>query len=171
MSAVVRPIRPGDVLYYLAHAEAADLNRETDAALEYVLDLRDGADLLLVAVDGKEIVGFVALTRGPAPRHDHKASLRLHVRADRRANGVGAKLLTRALVWSDRSGVTRVEAQPYVTVLDRGADGPNSCRIADRRTINFFREHGFRLEGVARRATKLVDGSFTDAALMARVIE
>lgn len=176
MSVIVRGYRFGsddwEQLDELIEAEAGDLNRDEWDALELSRKLQELADPnslgrrtsnLLLAYDGDRLAGFVALRRHYGDRHDHIADLRLHVRREYRSNGVGAKLLRRALWWADRNNITRVVATPY---LD-----PNRPPLAwVSKPVDFFEQHGFDLEGVQYKAARLLDGTYTDVALMARVI-
>jgi GNAT superfamily N-acetyltransferase len=173
--AVVRGYRFGvddwEGLDQFMQDEAADMNLDEWDALELRSRLEDSVEpnslgertnLLLLALDGERVLGIAAIRRGASDRNQHVGMLRLHVRAENRSNGVGAKLLQRALWWADRNGITRTVALPYV----RSAPVVHPRR---RSVCRLLRAKGFALEGVQRNAARLLDGSFTDVAVMARV--
>jgi RimJ/RimL family protein N-acetyltransferase len=157
---VVRPIRPADEmsLAYLLIGEREDMNRTEVGALDLLDELSDHTDLTLVALDGDRLAGFVALRRGRKHSDQHVAQLRIHVARRHRSNGVGEKLLRRATFWADRKGIERIVATPYISDLD---DEPAK--------LGFFKKHGFKIEGEARKFARLLDCTYIDAALMARL--
>jgi GNAT superfamily N-acetyltransferase len=145
--------------------EAASMNR--GGTMQDFAELLAGvlqANVTFVAEDGKKFVGFASLKRGSGPA-EHAGTVRVHVTEKQRAGGVGSQLLTALLEWADEKGLERVVATPYVK--DWSIEG-TSCTLAQRK-VAFFEKHGFTVEGRATRFARLLDGSFTDAALMARV--
>lgn len=172
VSAIVRPYRLDDYDwegvqdFLLDEADALNRDRaEIDADL--LLNQLERADIFLIAKDEGRIVGIASIRRGATVRDHHVGMLRLHVREANRSNGVGAKLLRRVLWWADRNGITRVVAMPYI---DSGPLGRVMHELKHG-NIAFFERHGFKLEGVQRKAARLLDGTYTDVALMARVIQ
>jgi L-phenylalanine/L-methionine N-acetyltransferase len=151
-----------------SHVEVEWLRRDVTSAgnlplflMEYNL-LRIHNDLMTAATfgayEGSAVVGFSTLARGSAPAR-HAATLRLHVDHRRRGVGIGTRLLTAALEHADETtDIRRVVSTPYLP-----ADASGFRKVA------FFNRHGFTLEGIARKFARLEDGTFVDAALMARV--
>jgi L-amino acid N-acyltransferase YncA len=156
---------------------AFDPDADTDALINFVTDEREGLnrgvlDVLslartlmdavttrtFVAVDGERVVGFVALHHNTSPTNLHVAQLRIHISGEHRGGGLGTRLMTRALAYSDTHYVDRIVATPYIPEPE------------DHGKIEFFRRFGFNVEGFGHKAARLLDGSFTDVALMARVI-
>jgi GNAT superfamily N-acetyltransferase len=119
--------------------------------------LSPAPNLSLIAKDGDCIVGFAHFQCGTFAA-SHAATIRIHVTDTYRYTGVGSKLLRRTLLWADRNGVERIAATPYV--IPEFEPSPKT---------DFFRKHGFVLEGYAKKFARRADGSFADAALMARV--
>lgn len=168
---VVRPLSTPPVgwelgsLERLLADEAVDLNRSYDDAMELSIELQLDTDLTLVAVDGRRVVGFVALRTSDRPSSSHVAQLRIHVARDYRSNGVGHKLLRRALLWADRNGgIERIVATPYLAAQQFWPIIPEAAS-----KVAFFRRHGFHWEGLQRRGARLLDGTYTDVGLLARV--
>jgi hypothetical protein len=72
---------------------------------------------------------------------------------------MGAFFIQAGLEHADETtDIRRVVAAPYLP-----ADASGFRKVA------FFNRHGFTLEGIARKFARLEDGTFVDAALMARV--
>jgi ribosomal protein S18 acetylase RimI-like enzyme len=112
-----------------------------------------GADNVLVAVDGEELVGY--LIRGPWVTLEsaaHVAEVRgLAVAPNRQGEGIGACLLEAAIEGCRRKGVRRL-------VLRVLSTNPGARRLYER--------HGFEVEG-ARREAFLLEGAYVDDLLMA----
>lgn len=163
MNLVVRPLRDtfNDLgsLTALLHAERDDLNRDERGVYDLFDELAFETDLTLVALEGIHVVGFVALKRGLSDARHHVADLRIHVARKYRGSGVGSKLLRRALFWADRNGIERTVATPYVPLGHEWRRDPK---------VRWFRSFGFFSEALMHKAAQLRDGSFIDAALLAR---
>jgi ribosomal protein S18 acetylase RimI-like enzyme len=114
---------------------------------------RFGADNVLVAVDGEELVGY--LIRGPwvtLRSAAHVAEVRgLAVAPDRQGEGIGARLLEAAIERCRRESVRRL-------VLRVLSTNPGARRLYER--------HGFEVEGTRREAF-LLEGTYVDDLLMA----
>lgn len=137
----------GFALYWFA----LDAGRDDVAAR-----VRDAA-VRVVAVAEADVVGYAVIERGAGPA-SHAGTLRVSVAEGLRSGGIGTLLLETALEAADKQGITRIVATPYLP-----ADASGFRKVA------FFNRHGFTLEGIARRFARLEDGTFVDAALMARV--
>ncbi len=107
----------------------------------------------LVADDAGRVIGAVGFDVLQHPRRRHVANLGMAVSSDRHRQGIGTRLLTRAIQVAERwHGVGRIELEVYV---DNGA------------AIALYERHGFVVEGTAR-GYALRDGDFVDVLLMAR---
>ncbi len=113
-----------------------------------------GEDYMAVAVDGKEIVGFLSAQRGGLRRVRHTAYIVMGVRAAYRGQGVGTALFGGLDGWARECGVTRLE----LTVMQ-----PNAA------AKRLYEKHGFEAEGV-RRKSMLVNGEYVDEYYMAKLL-
>jgi ribosomal protein S18 acetylase RimI-like enzyme len=108
---------------------------------------------VLVAADGKEVVGYLIL--GPWVTLEaaaHVAEVHgLAVAPARRGEGIGARLLAAAIERSRRASVRRL-------VLRVLSTNPGARRLYER--------HGFEVEGAHREAF-LLEGAYVDDLLMA----
>jgi L-amino acid N-acyltransferase YncA len=103
------------------------------------------------------LLGIAMVEQGSGPA-EHAGTVRVHVRIAARGRGVGTSLLEGILDKADIRGLERLVATPYLP-----DDASGAWKVA------LFNRHGFTLEGIARKFARLEDGTFVDAALMARV--
>lgn len=110
--------------------------------------------LVAVAEDGS-LVGELSMKALSSRRAlQHIALLGMSVRADWRGRGVGAALMTEALAWAPRAGITRIEL--YVYVRNTAA-------------IRLYERFGFEREG--RRRNYIREGDdYLDDFVMARLL-
>jgi GNAT superfamily N-acetyltransferase len=143
-----------DELYFLLSDGREELNRTHFEVVDLHDKLRDDAHTEVWLARGSDgrVDGFVALHLGRKASDRHTASLRIHLAADARGNGLGSKLMKVALKWADENGITRITATPYL-----------SSRVS------FFNQHGFDMEGIARNAARLQGGEYVDVIQLARV--
>jgi ribosomal protein S18 acetylase RimI-like enzyme len=134
---------------YLAVLQAPSLVRTR----RFVLDsLRDGA-IHVVALAGREVVGWCDLRPKPAVTQRHSAVLGMGVVAEYRGQGVGARMLAMTLERGEARGIRRAE------LVVRTDNGP---------AIALYRRFGFEIEGTCRQYLH-IDGVDHDALLMARL--
>jgi len=119
-----------------------------------VLDA-DKRDLpFYVAVDEGEVVGWVSIAFPTIESLDHSGTLNMGVLPEYRRRGIGDRLLESAVSHAFRDGNRwRVQLEVF---------GDNAAAMA------LYEKHGFRVEGVARKAVCL-DGTFHDVVHMARL--
>jgi RimJ/RimL family protein N-acetyltransferase len=110
---------------------------------------------LFVALDGERIVGNLAVSAHQHPGTAHGAALGMSVLAPWRGQGIGSRLLDRAIAWAKERRLRRLE-------LEVRSNNPGARRLYERK--------GFEVEGV-RRSAHEVDGAFVDAIFMARMLE
>lgn len=158
----IRPAQPEDASKFRALVErnAADMNipaRDADKrATEFLRSLDTPGHVFYVAYLRNLLVGFVIATRGSSHGRSDTYSLRVVVDKGFRGTGYGGQLVDAVLEHLDWMGVHRVEATPYV-------DGHDLAR--------FWEIRGFALEGIKRFGARLLDGTHTHVAMLARVRE
>jgi len=132
---------------YLVSAE------EASAQLEKIANSGSGRRLL--AIDQGDLVGFLGVSGSAIPRIRHSAQLVIGVLRSHWHRGVGRALLTEAIRWAPRAGLSRLELFVMKT---------------NSRAISLYESMGFRVEGHRRRAY-IIDGAPVDDQLMAYVFD
>lgn len=123
------------------------------AAMERRLRFSDPqASLDLVAVSGKELVGWLELNRHVPERLHHVAVLTLAVASSVRRMGIGRRLMQRAYVWCADVGVRKIS-------LD--------VRAGNAAAIALYRSEAFELEGRERSQVR-VPGGYEDNLIMGK---
>lgn len=116
---------------------------------------RAANSLFLVAESNGQIVGQLTLEGGRRRNVRHAAVLGITVARDWRGQGIGHRLLERAIHWARSEGhLTRIEL--HVFARNEGA-------------IHLYRALGFELEG-RRRAAVIRDGEPLDDLVMALLL-
>jgi ribosomal protein S18 acetylase RimI-like enzyme len=106
-----------------------------------------------VALCGPKVIGWCDIVRlYPYPGYEHNGRLGMGVLAPWRGQGVGRRLLDRALSAAFGAGFRRVELEVYAS------------NIA---AVSLYQSRGFGVEGV-KRAMRVLDGRVDDVVLMAR---
>lgn len=121
----------------------------------------EGNSAMFLAIHGGAVIGYVSLTGGSSPYSAHTVLLSINVHPDWRGRELGSALLRTALSWArSQSDVERIELE----ALTRNTDA-----------IRLYERNGFKLEGVTRRAYRLVDEgdgeTYVDAAHMAVLVD
>jgi RimJ/RimL family protein N-acetyltransferase len=164
---MIRPIEPRDARAILALFRTLDSEtkfmlfepdeRTTSEAeqRERISAILGGTkQLLLVADEHEQLVGFLGATRGAARRNLHSASFVMGVRASHAGRGIGSGLLDELEAWARRSAIHRLE----LTVV-----------AENERAQRLYRKHGFELEGRKRHALR-VDGTWVDELAMGKLL-
>lgn len=134
---------------YLATLQAPSLGRTRRVVLD---SLRHGA-IHVVALAGREVVGWCDLRPRPVATQAHCAVLGMGVVAECRGQGIGAGMLTATLGTAEARGIRRVE------LVVRTDNAP---------AIGLYRRFGFEIEGTCRRYL-CIDGVDHDVLMMARL--
>lgn len=113
----------------------------------------NGEDLLLVAVDKENIVGFLSAQRGKARKIKHIAYIVVGIREDFRGQGIGKKLFSELDLWARENKILRLE----LTVMC-----PNNI------AKNLYEKNGFEIEGIKRKSI-FMDGQYIDEYYMAKI--
>lgn len=112
--------------------------------------------LLLVAEKEDEFIGACRLF--PGQEHTlfrHVAELGIFVLKPYRNQGVGARLMMRALDWAERAGLEKITLCVFAT---------------NTPAIRLYRKFAFVVEGRQRRQLR-VNGKYVDLLLMARFLD
>jgi RimJ/RimL family protein N-acetyltransferase len=135
---------------YFVRPEAPSRSRLKQIALD-----ADKRDLpFYVALDDGEVVGWVSITFPTVETLSHSGTVVMGVLPDYRRQGIGSRLLERAVEHAfqdEKRG--RIQLEVF-------AD--NTAAMA------LYEKHGFRVEGVAKKAVFL-EGKFRDVVHMARL--
>lgn len=102
----------------------------------------EGKNLLLVAEDDKQIVGFLSAQRGGPNRIKHTAYIVVGIREDYRGQGIGSEFFKRLDQWARLKNITRLE----LTVMCTN-------HIAKK----LYEKNGFVIEGI-KKNSMLVNG-------------
>ncbi len=111
--------------------------------------------VLLVATDGRHLLGFLGATGGERIRTRHSALVFLGVRKKYWSRGIASALLQEAVSWASNAGLLRLELTVHTT---------------NERAVGLYQRFGFQIEGT-RRASLLVAGRAQDEYLMSRITE
>ncbi|QDT94525.1 GNAT family N-acetyltransferase [Gimesia algae] len=103
-----------------------------------------------VAVIEEQIVGWADLIPHVRESVSHVARLGMGVLAEHRGQGIGNRLLERAMAHAWEQGLKRLELEVF-------ADN----EVA----LNLYRKHGYQVEGVKRFA-RYIDGAYQDIVIM-----
>ncbi len=114
----------------------------------------EGKNLLLVAEDEEEIVGFISAQRGTLNRVKHTAYIVVGIRREFQGKGIGKEFFKRLDLWAKDKGITRLE----LTVMC-----PNTV------AKNLYEKNGFVVEGV-KKNSMIVDGEYVDEFYMAKLL-
>jgi putative acetyltransferase len=102
-----------------------------------------------------QVIGVIDCKRGTHQALCHSVALGISVSSEWRNQGVGSRLMTKAIEWAKNTGnVTRIELFVYAT------------NIA---AIHLYEKFGFEIEG-RRRCSVGHNGELTDDLIMARLL-
>lgn len=109
---------------------------------------------VLVALRGQDLVAVCWLRGGRLRRVAHEAALEIIVGADHRGQGVGRRLLRRAIAWAE--GQRELSRLALAVMAD------------NHRAVALYQAHGFVEEGRRHGVVREADGTVRDDLLMAR---
>ncbi|KJC58445.1 acetyltransferase [Bradyrhizobium sp. LTSPM299] len=131
---------------YLSFLEAAPV----EATRAFVRDNIDNGFPQVVALSENDVVGWCDVMRKARPVHAHVGVLGMGLLPDFRGQGLGSRLIGRALDAAKEFGFHCVEL---------------SVRADNSNTIALYRKTGFELEGRLRNGV-YVDDAYSDLMLM-----
>ncbi len=121
--------------------------------LRFVKNNLENGNPMMVALAGREVIGWCDVRREFFPSRAHRGTLGTGLLPQWRGRGVGRRLIEATLTQARRLGFIRIELDVY-------AD--------NARAVALYERAGFVREGLIRDAS-LIDGVFRDAILMAIV--
>lgn len=113
----------------------------------------NGDNLLLVATDGEDIVGFISVQRGVPKRIKHTGYIVIGIREKYRGKGIGRKLFLEMDKWAIENKITRLELSVVC-----------SNTIAKQ----LYEKNRFLVEGIKKNAM-IIDGKYVDEFYMAKI--
>ena len=166
---IIREARPDDAAAFIRYfrtilaepginliSEPDEFTQTIETEARYIRELaRSENGLCLVAEANGMIVGQLTL-QGPARRKvRHNTVLGITVAKEWRGQGIGRRLIERAITWSRETGViSRIELHVFA-----GNEG----------AIRLYKSLGFELEGTRRKALRK-DGQYMDDLIMALLL-
>lgn len=113
----------------------------------------NGDNLLLIAIEGDDIIGFLSAQRGIPKKIKHTAYIVVGIREAFRGKGIGGKLFSELDLWAKENNVSRLE----LTVMC-------SNSIAK----HLYEKNDFEVEGIKRNSI-FMDGNYIDEYYMAKI--
>lgn len=122
-----------------------------DKSIAYVERMLVQDNVFFLALDDDQVVGWCDIDRHERPSRHHAGNLGMGLLADYRGEGLGKRLLEKAIAGAWQRGLTRVELTVY---------------RSNPKAINLYTRLGFREEGTMQEAAK-IDGVYLDMIFMA----
>ena len=138
-----------DYMMFGADERPKDINRVKDMINQSI----NGDDLLLIAVEDENIIGFLSAQRGIPRKIEHTAYIVIGIRKNFRGNGIGKKLFLELDLWAKENNVSRLE----LTVM---------CTNSIAKQL--YEKNGFVVEGIKRNSI-FMNGNYIDEYYMAKI--
>ena len=135
--------------------EPEERSKSIDIARRKIENTIKGDNLILVATEGSEIIGFLSVERGVPRRIRHTGYVVVGIRERYRGMGIGSKLFSELDKWARENNLTRLE----LTVV-------SSNMVAK----HLYEKNGFEIEGTRKNAM-IIDGKYVDEYYMAKLYE
>lgn len=117
----------------------------------FLTSLQNDPDyLMLLAMDGEEIVGNASVSRHTRARFAHRWDVAISVRKSHWGKGIGSYLMTQLIEFAKNSGAEVVSLE---------------VRSDNERAKSLYRKFGFKKFGTYRKFFK-IDGAYFDADYM-----
>lgn len=113
----------------------------------------NGDNLLLIATEDDNIIGFLSAQRGIIRKIKHTAYIVVGIREKFRGKGIGKKLFCELDLWAKENNISRLE----LTVMC-----PNSM------TKQLYEKNGFEVEGTKRNSI-FMNGKYIDEYYMSKI--
>ena len=127
-----------------------DVNIQRSRIKEMLTD----RNLLLIAEENNEIVGFISVERGIPRRIKHVGYIVVGIRKDFRKQGIGTRFFEELEIWARQNNITRLE----LTVM---------CNNVVAKKL--YEKMGFQIEGI-KKNSMFVNGKYVDEFYMAKHI-
>ena len=113
----------------------------------------NGDNLILVAKDEENIVGFLSAQKGEYKRIKHTGYIVVGIREKYRGKGIGSKLFSELDTWAIENKITRLEL---------------SVICSNTIAKHLYEKNGFKVEGI-KKNTMIIDGKYIDEFFMAKI--
>ena len=113
----------------------------------------NGDNLILVATNEENIVGFLSVEKGEYKRIKHTGYIVVGIREKYRGKGIGSKLFSELDIWAIENKITRLEL---------------SVICSNTIAKHLYEKHGFKVEGIKKNAM-IIDGKYIDEFSMAKI--
>ena len=113
----------------------------------------NGDNLILVAKDEENIVGFLSAQKGEYKRIKHTGYIVVGIREKYRNNGIGSKLFSELDTWAIENKITILEI---------------SLICSNTIAKQFYEKNGFKVEGI-KKNTMIIDSKYVDEFFMAKI--
>lgn len=113
----------------------------------------NGNNLILVAIENENIIGFLSLERGVPKRIKHTGYIVVGIRSNFRGIGIGSKLFSKLDEWVMENNITRLEL---------------SVICSNTVAKHLYEKNGFEVEGI-RKNSMIIDGKYVDEFNMAKI--
>ena len=123
---------------------------DADNMLKMLLELDN---LLLIATEDDNIIGFLSAQRGIIRKIKHTAYIVVGIREKFRGKGIGKKLFCELDLWAKENNISRLE----LTVMC-----PNSM------AKQLYEKNGFEVEGTKRNSI-FMNGKYIDEYYMSKI--
>lgn len=133
--------------------EPGERSTDINIAKNIIEKSTDGDNLLLVALDDENIVGFISAQRGIQRRIRHTAYIVVGIREKFRGCGIGSRFFSELDIWSKANNITRLEL---------------SVICSNSVAKHLYEKNGFKVEGI-KRNTMIIDGEYVDEFSMAKL--
>ena len=110
-------------------------------------------NLILIAIDEENIVGFLSAQKGEYKRSKHTGYIVVGIREKYRGNGIGSKLFSELDIWAIENNITRLEL---------------SVICSNTIAKHLYEKNGFKVEGIKKNAM-IIDGKYVDEFFMAKI--
>ena len=121
-----------------------------ESTREFILSNIEKNVLQFVALKGNEVIGWCDVSPRRGEGFTHCGRLGMGVLKEYRRQGIGTRLLEKAITEAKECGLERIELDVYAS---------------NTPAINLYEKWGFNHEGVLRKARKL-DGVYDDIIVM-----
>ncbi len=133
--------------------EPGERSTDINIAKNIIEKSTDGDNLLLVALDDENIVGFISAQRGIQRRIRHTAYIVVGIREKFRGCGIGSRFFSELDIWAKANNITRLEL---------------SVICSNSVAKHLYEKNGFKVEGI-KRNTMIIDGEYVDEFSMAKL--
>jgi RimJ/RimL family protein N-acetyltransferase len=134
--------------------EPDERKRNLDLIQRLIQNSLAGNNLLLVAENKEDIVGFLSAQRGVPNRMKHTAYIVIGIRKAFQGKGLGSEFFKKLDLWAKQKHITRLE----LTVMC-----PNMA------AKHLYEKNGFVVEGI-KKSSMLVDAEYVDEFYMAKIL-